>query len=301
MNLTASEIFILKILTQVKDFTLFKNQQLFSFSGLPPFWGFNGVSREARLQDQWETLLFYAMATVPLTDVSCGFHLFTRPPVWKYAVDFLPFSRFGNILLVVSPLSARLSLSGCFSLSSINTYIHRFNETCRSAPSTAFFPSAFLTAFFSPTVFFLFALFTFFHFQQPFSLTPFSPFLPFQQSLPKCPTTPYHYRTQPLPSTQQYVSSIAIRSASKPIALLRTVILNPTAEAFQNRNRTWQRIYHSLIPRRSMLFRLRTKEHFREESVFHSPCFASRNLKYIYVDIWNTSRFFHNQVCRNLK
>lgn len=126
------------------------------------------------------------MATVPLTDVSCGFHLFTRPPVWKYPVGFLPFSPFGKILLVVSLFLDGLRLSGCFSLSSIKSLIYCFNETCRSAPSTAFFPNAFLTAFFSPTVFFLFAPFAFFHFQQSFSLPPFSSFLPFQQSLPIC-------------------------------------------------------------------------------------------------------------------
>lgn len=116
--------------------------------------------------------------------------------------------RFGNMLLIFShfhasekycwsrpPLLARLRLSGCFSLSSINISIYRLNKTYQSASSTAFFPNAFLTAFFLPTVFFFFASFTLSHFQQPFTLPPFLPFLGFQQLLPKSQRLAYYYQT----------------------------------------------------------------------------------------------------------
>lgn len=94
------------------------------------------------------------------------------------------------------PLLTRLRLSGCFSLSSINISIYRFIEMPLSASSTAFFPNAFLTAFFSPTVFFFFASFTLSHFQQPFALPPFFSFSRFHQLLPKCLLLELYYQTR---------------------------------------------------------------------------------------------------------
>ena len=123
--------------------------------------------------------MFQAAGATSLTDISCGFSSFDRPTLLTFAVDFFSFSRFGKLLLVASGLSARFDLFGCFPLSSIVTPIYCLNDDRLSASSTAIFPNAVFSAFFSPTVFFFFALLTLSHFQQLFALPPFSLFRDF--------------------------------------------------------------------------------------------------------------------------